>query len=174
MTFQKVKTKYEKIGRIPNYFYPPCFFLDLYICYYFLLQDEYFSRNFCSISYLLHFSPFVLNFVFQDEHLVSRYLDRTLTSRLGIRMMTTHHLKLRECFGVSVNKQLIYFHFTSFLVWTTFFLFFLQKGYRGVPLGFSALGLPAPWWPLWLPGNGTTSKYIIFFRLTIKDLYFYT
>ena len=99
---------------------------------------------------------------FQDEHLVSRYLDRTLTSRLGIRMMTTHHLKLRECFGVSVNKQLIYFHFTSFLVWTTF-SFFLQKGYRGVPLGFSALGLPAPWWPLWLPGNGTKSKYIIFF-----------
>ena len=136
--FPKSKNYYEKIGRIPNYFYPPCFFLDLYICYYFLLQDEYFSRNFC-ISYLLHFSPFVLNFVFQDEHLVSRYLDRTLTSRLGIRMMTTHHLKLRECFGVSVNKQLIYFHFTSFLVWTTFFLFLTKR----VP--WSPLGLQCPW-----------------------------
>ena len=32
----------------------------------------------------------------QDENLIRGYLDRNLTSRLGIRIMTTHHLKLRE------------------------------------------------------------------------------
>ncbi|TRY70657.1 hypothetical protein TCAL_02866 [Tigriopus californicus] len=32
----------------------------------------------------------------EDEELVSRYLDRNLTSRLGIRMLATHHLHLKE------------------------------------------------------------------------------
>ncbi|XP_045620984.1 LOW QUALITY PROTEIN: branched-chain alpha-ketoacid dehydrogenase kinase [Procambarus clarkii] len=33
---------------------------------------------------------------FQDEQLVARFLDKTLTSRLGIRMLAQHHLALRE------------------------------------------------------------------------------
>eukprot|EP00095_Tigriopus_kingsejongensis_P002600 maker-scaffold632_size121914-snap-gene-0.19 protein:Tk02600 transcript:maker-scaffold632_size121914-snap-gene-0.19-mRNA-1 annotation:"3-methyl-2-oxobutanoate dehydrogenase mitochondrial" len=32
----------------------------------------------------------------EDDELVSRYLDRNLTSRLGIRMLATHHLHLKE------------------------------------------------------------------------------
>jgi hypothetical protein len=32
----------------------------------------------------------------QDEDLVAAFLDRTLTSRLGIRMLVTHHLYLRD------------------------------------------------------------------------------
>ena len=59
--FPKSKNYHEKIGHIPNYFYPPCFFLDLYICYYFLLQDKYFFRNFC-ISCLLYFTVYILCF----------------------------------------------------------------------------------------------------------------
>lgn len=59
----------------------------------------------------------------EDEHLVSRYLDRTLTSRLGIRMMTTHHLKLRECFGedhvgiinISMKLKPVIEHWASFV-----------------------------------------------------------
>ena len=62
-------------------------------------------------------------------------------------MMTTHHLKLRECFGVSVNKQLIYFHFTSFFGLDYFFPFSYKKGtvespWASVPLGFQPLGGP--------------------------------
>ena len=33
---------------------------------------------------------------FQDEDLIRRFLDRNLTSRLGIRMLATHHLRLRD------------------------------------------------------------------------------
>lgn len=32
----------------------------------------------------------------QDEKLVRYFLDKTLTSRLGIRMLATHHLALHE------------------------------------------------------------------------------
>lgn len=32
----------------------------------------------------------------QNEELVARFLDKTLTSRLGIRMLVQHHLLLRE------------------------------------------------------------------------------
>lgn len=32
----------------------------------------------------------------QDEKLVRSFLDKTLTSRLGIRMLATHHLALHE------------------------------------------------------------------------------
>jgi len=32
----------------------------------------------------------------EDEDIIRQYLDRNLTSRLGIRMLVTHHLKLRE------------------------------------------------------------------------------
>ncbi|MPC15100.1 [3-methyl-2-oxobutanoate dehydrogenase [lipoamide]] kinase, mitochondrial [Portunus trituberculatus] len=32
----------------------------------------------------------------QNEELVARFLDKTLTSRLGIRMLAQHHLSLRE------------------------------------------------------------------------------
>ena len=32
----------------------------------------------------------------QDEDLVRRYLDKNLTSRLGMRMLATHHLQLKE------------------------------------------------------------------------------
>ncbi|XP_039612547.1 3-methyl-2-oxobutanoate dehydrogenase [lipoamide] kinase, mitochondrial [Polypterus senegalus] len=32
----------------------------------------------------------------QDETLIRNFLDKTLTSRLGIRMLATHHLKLQE------------------------------------------------------------------------------
>jgi hypothetical protein len=34
--------------------------------------------------------------LFQDEDLIRRFLDRNLTSRLGIRMLATHHLRLRD------------------------------------------------------------------------------
>lgn len=34
--------------------------------------------------------------MFQDETLVRNFLDTTLTSRLGIRMLATHHLALHE------------------------------------------------------------------------------
>ena len=32
----------------------------------------------------------------KDENLVRNYLDRNLTSRLGIRMLATHHLHLKD------------------------------------------------------------------------------
>lgn len=40
----------------------------------------------------------VLTFVYlsQDETLIRNFLDTTLTSRLGIRMLATHHLALHE------------------------------------------------------------------------------
>jgi len=34
-----------------------------------------------------------------DEDLVRRYLDKNLTSRLGMRMLATHHLQLKEAKG---------------------------------------------------------------------------
>ena len=37
-----------------------------------------------------------LFFNIQDEESVRAFLDRTLTSRLGIRMLVYHHLNLRE------------------------------------------------------------------------------
>ena len=46
----------------------------------------------------------------QDENLIRGYLDRNLTSRLGIRIMTTHHLKLRE------DKVSQTFEISNFLV----------------------------------------------------------
>ena len=40
--------------------------------------------------------------VFQDVSLIKTFLDRTLTSRLGIRMLCEHHLALHDA---KVNKQ---------------------------------------------------------------------
>lgn len=43
--------------------------------------------------------------LYQDENLVRNFLDTTLTSRLGIRMLATHHLALHED-NVSCTLQL--------------------------------------------------------------------
>ena len=32
----------------------------------------------------------------KDEEVIRRYLDKNLTSRLGIRMLATHHLLLKD------------------------------------------------------------------------------
>jgi [3-methyl-2-oxobutanoate dehydrogenase (acetyl-transferring)] kinase len=37
-----------------------------------------------------------IHFYLKNEDLVRQFCDRTLTSRLGIRLLVTHHLSLRE------------------------------------------------------------------------------
>ena len=51
----------------------------------------------------------------QDENLIRGYLDRNLTSRLGIRIMTTHHLKLRED-KVSQKFEILNFFVAEYFV----------------------------------------------------------
>ena len=61
------------------------------------LHEETEKKKRVSTNYFEEFYFGVFLFAFlQDEKLVSAYLDRNLTSRLGIRMLATHHLHLKE------------------------------------------------------------------------------
>ncbi len=44
-------------------------------------------------------------FCFKDEDLIRRYLDKNLTSRLGIRMLATHQIALSEQQLQKVRKR---------------------------------------------------------------------
>ena len=45
----------------------------------------------------------------KNEDLVRQFCDRTLTSRLGIRLLVTHHLSLREekVFYIKVHYEIV-------------------------------------------------------------------
>lgn len=48
-------------------------------------------------SFTEYYTPwFFVNDLFQDEQMVKVFLDKTLTSRMGIRMLVEHHLALHD------------------------------------------------------------------------------
>ena len=66
---------------------------------------------------------------FKDEDLVRRYLDRNLTSRLGMRMLATHHLHLKEA------KVYFWMH-TLYYVLETYLQYFFpsERNFFGLAL----------------------------------------
>ena len=50
---------------------------------------------FCPLTHLIILINYIL-ILHQNEDLVRKFLDNTLTSRLGIRMLCEHHLKLQD------------------------------------------------------------------------------
>lgn len=68
-----------------------------------LLNPRFFNkRHFMESTHTLKLLSY-----FQQEDMVKQFLDRTLTSRLGIRMLATHHLALAENKVKKVLKWLL-------------------------------------------------------------------
>ena len=65
---------------------------------YFLDQTRFVKWDFWFVKWNFWFVKWDTCFVWcvQDENLIRTFLDRTLTSRLGIRMLCEHHLSLHD------------------------------------------------------------------------------
>ena len=114
--FHNLQFNFGKIFSIFMLKYGSEYLVNTLLVYTNLLESTHNSTPHNYINFIDILSFFTTpSFVLQDEATVRQFLDRTLTSRLGIRLMCEHHLALRNEQVIIVLLKLIFFIVNCYL-----------------------------------------------------------